>query len=180
MHSPVTGYRGSASSAVRCVDAAALVAATFLRKQPDTVVLPFKEEVVTLTLNPRDTVMTNAQKMAEIGAGGTNCSAPLAWLNHRRVSADLVMLVSDNQSWMDVRHGPTATLREWERFRQRNPKARLVCLDMQPYAGSQAPERDDILNIGGFSDSVFQIVAAFAAGQLHAGHWVGEISALNL
>ncbi len=24
------------------------------------------------------------------------------------------------------------------------------------------------------------IVAAFAAGQLHAGHWVGEISALNL
>ncbi|MES2011416.1 MAG: RNA-binding protein [Pseudomonadota bacterium] len=180
MHSPVTGYRAGSSSAVRCVDAAALVAATFLRKQPDTMVLPFKEEVVKLALNPRDTVMTNAQKMAAIGAGGTNCSAPLAWLNHRRVSADVVMLVSDNQSWMDARHGETATLREWERFRQRNPKARLVCLDMQPYASSQAPERDDILNIGGFSDSVFQIVAAFAAGQLQAGHWVGEISATAL
>ena len=85
-----------------------------------------------------------------------------------------------NQSWMDARHGETATLREWERFRQRNPKARLVCLDMQPYASSQAPERDDILNIGGFSDWVFQIVAAFAAGQLQAGHWVGEISATAL
>ncbi len=180
MHSPVTGYRAGASSAVRCVDAAALVAATFLRKQPDTVVVPFKEDVVTLKLNPRDTVMTNAQKMAAIGAGGTDCSAPLAWLNHRRVSAELVMLVSDNQSWMDARHGATQTLREWERFKSRNPKARLVCLDMQPYARSQAPERDDILNIGGFSDSVFQVVAAFAAGQLQAGHWVGEISAVTL
>jgi 60 kDa SS-A/Ro ribonucleoprotein len=30
----------------------------------------------------------------------------------------------------------------------------MVCIDIQPYATVQAKERDDILNIGGFSDQV--------------------------
>ena len=47
MSSPVTGYRGSATSSVRCIDVAALVAAAMLRKNPDAVVLPFEQSVVT-------------------------------------------------------------------------------------------------------------------------------------
>jgi 60 kDa SS-A/Ro ribonucleoprotein len=50
-----------------------------------------------------------------------------------------------------------------------------VCLDIQPYATTQVKERVDILNIGGFSDSVFQVIAAFASGQLTGDHWVGQI-----
>jgi hypothetical protein len=34
---------------------------------------------------------------------------------------------------------------------------------VQPYGSTQAAEREDILNIGGFSDAVFEIIAAFAA-----------------
>ena len=34
-------------------------------------------------------------------------------------------------------------------------------MNLQPYATTQAPERGDILNIGGFSDAVFNVVAAF-------------------
>jgi len=37
-----------------------------------------------------------------------------------------------------------------------------------------------VLNIGGFSDDVFKIVAAFAAGQLGANHWVGEIQSIAI
>ena len=50
----------------------------------------------------------------------------------------------------------------------RNPKARLVCIDLQPYSTTQAPERDDILNVGGFSDAVFNVVSSFFADS--AGH----------
>ena len=50
----------------------------------------------------------------------------------------------------------------------RNPGAKLVCLDIQPNASSQAPERADVMNIGGFSDSVFEVIAAFADGTLRA------------
>ena len=50
-----------------------------------------------------------------------------------------------------------------------------MCLDIQPYATTQVKEREDILNIGGFSDSVFQVIAVFASGQLTGDHWVGQI-----
>lgn len=178
MSSAVTGYRGSATSAVRCIDVAALVAAALLRKNEGTSVLPFENDVVRCELNPRDTVMTNAQKLAAIGGGGTNCSAPLARLNQQKAQADLVVFVSDNESWIDAtRRGATATMREWEVFKRRNPNAKLVCINVTPYGTAQAAERADVLNIGGFSDEVFKIVAAFSAGQLNAAHWVGEIEA---
>jgi 60 kDa SS-A/Ro ribonucleoprotein len=181
MSSPATGHRGSATTAVRCIDIAALVAAAMLRKNRTTSVLPFENDVVSCDLNPRDTVMTNAHKLASIGGGGTNCSAPLAQLNRQKAQADLVVFVSDNESWVDAtRHGATATLREWELFKQRNPQAKLICIDIAPYGTTQAAEREDILNIGGFSDDVFKIIAAFAAGQLSATHWVGEIESVAI
>lgn len=115
---------------------------------------------------------------AALKDGGTNCSAPLARLNRDRMQADLVIFVSDNASWLDMaRRDATATMHEWEQFKRRNPNARLVCIDIAPYGTTRTPEREDILNIGGFSDDVFQIIADFAAGQLSTAQWVGEIQA---
>ncbi|MEO5923356.1 MAG: TROVE domain-containing protein [Bryobacteraceae bacterium] len=178
MSSPVTGFRVGSASAVRCVDVAALVAATVMRKNPSALVLPFEQEVVKVDLNSRDSVMTNAHKLAAVGGGGTNCSAPVALLNQQKVKADLVIFVSDNQSWVDAHYGGRGTglLAEWAVFRQRNPQARLVCLDVQPYGTTQAAERADILNVGGFSDQVFDVISAFASGKLEADHWVGRIA----
>ena len=181
MASPVTGHRKGSTSAVRCIDVAALVAAAVVRKNPSAVVLPFEQAVVEVALNSRDSVMTNAQKLAALGGGGTNCSAPIARLNQRKTKADLVIFVSDNQSWMDAGQGRgTALMAEWSVFRQRNPQSRLVCLDIQPYQSTQAVERADILHIGGFSDQVFEVVSAFASGELEADHWVGRIAAVKL
>lgn len=183
MHSPVTGHRAGATSKVRCVDVAALMAAAILRQNPSAQVLPFECSVVNnVQLNPRDSVMTNAKKLASIGGGGTNCSAPLTLLNQRKAKGDLVIYVSDNESWMDTHRGgaATATQGQWNQFKLRNPNARLVCLDIQPYATTQAQERADILNIGGFSDSVFDVIAAFASASLSPNHWVGEIESIQI
>lgn len=181
MSSPVTGHRGSATSSVRCIDVAALVAAAVCARNPLARVLPFEQDVVKLKLNTRDSVMTNAQALAKIGGGGTNCSAPLALLNRERALVDLVILVSDNESWMDARrHGATQTLREWAVLKQRNPNARLVCIDIQPTPTTQAAERQDVMNVGGFSDAVFSTVSHFVAGKLDALHWVGEIDKVSL
>ena len=130
--------------------------------------------------------MTNAAKLSNLPCGGTNCSAPLAWLNSRKAEGDLVIYVSDNESWVDAPHygrfggSRTETMKQWALFKQRNPQARLVCMDIQPYATSQAVEREDIVNIGGFSDQVFEVIAEFAAGRLNANHWVGVIEAVEL
>ena len=182
MQSPVTGHRKGSTTAVRCVDVAALVAAAVVRRNPRAEVLPFEHEVVKgLKLNPRDSVMTNAQKLAAVGGGGTNCSAPLRLLNERKAEGDLVLYVSDNESWVDAQAGRgTATMQEWSAFKRRNPRARMVCVDVQPYKTVQAAGTPDVLNVGGFSDKVFEIVADFAAGRLGADHWVGVVEQVAL
>ncbi|MDU8926120.1 RNA-binding protein [Alisedimentitalea sp. MJ-SS2] len=178
----VTGYRAGATSKVRHVDVAALVAASFLRSTRGAQVLPFDFDVRDVRLEPRDTILTNAGRLADLAGGGTNCSAPLKWLNDRGRSPDLVVFVSDNQSWVDAGNGrqATAMMQEWEKVKRRNPKARLVCIDIAPYGSTQAQTREDVLNIGGFSDAVFDQIAAFASGSTGPDHWVGEIAKIDI
>ncbi|MEM6306752.1 MAG: RNA-binding protein, partial [Pseudomonadota bacterium] len=145
-------------------------------------VLPFEFKAREARLEPRDTILTNAERLAGMSGGGTNCSAPLKWLNDRGRAPDLVVFVSDNQSWADARPGGqgTAMMQEWERIKRRNPKAKLVCIDIAPYGTTQAQTRDDVLNIGGFSDAVFDQIATFAAGQTGPDHWVNQIEQIEL
>lgn len=188
MRSPVTGYRKGASSAVRCVDIAALVAAAMLRMNKAARVLPFERAVVKIDLNPRDTVLTNAAKLAAVGGGGTNCSAPLEQLIAERAKVDLVLFISDNESWMDAPRSPqqgAGLMRKWQEMKAINPSAKLICLDLQPYGTTPAKEAADILNIGGFSDAVFEMIAAFAKSGSQAEawgpeYWVNEIEKIEL
>jgi 60 kDa SS-A/Ro ribonucleoprotein len=58
---------------------------------------------------------------------------------------------------------------EWQEFAKNQVRLhgegiagpRLVCIDLQPYGTTQAPDRSDILDVGGFSDAVFTVVASF-------------------
>ncbi len=183
MSCPVTGHRRGATTAVRCIDVAGLVAAAFLRANPEARVMPFEQDVVELDLNPRDTVLTNAAKLASIGGGGTNCSAPLERLVAEKAKVDLVVFVSDNESWVDAQryaHSGTGMLQNWQKLKARNPEAKLVCINIQPSTTTQVVERPDILNIGGFSDAVFEVIGAFHRGELTPDHWVGEIEKIAL
>ena len=181
MASPITGGRRGATTKVRCVDVAALMTAAVMRSNRDAVVLPFERCVREALVDPNDSVLTNAERLAAMNGGGTNCSAPLRWLLDRHISADLVILISDNQSWVDARtHGATELMRLWETFRQHNRTAKLVCIDLQPLGSTQAAERQDVLNVGGFSDAVFEVVARFARDELGTDRWVGEIEAIKL
>ncbi len=178
---PVTGVRKGATTTVRCIDVAALVAATMVRKNPKAEVIPFEQSVVDVPINPRDSILTNAERLAKVGGGGTNCSAPLALLNQKQAMGDLVVYVSDNESWVDQGQGRgTAVMQEWGRFKKRNPAARMVCIDLTPNLTTQAYDRNDILNVGGFSDQVFELIAEFAAGRLGSGHWAERIAAIEL
>lgn len=181
MASPVTGFRKGATSSVRCIDVAALVAAAMLRQNTDAVVLPFEQTVIDIDLNARDSVMTNAQKLAAVGGGGTNCSAPLQRILDTKANVDLVVFVSDNQSWMNERNSQaTAMLKLWEKVKRYNPRAKLVCIDIQPYTTTQASDAADIMNIGGFSDVAFTSITDFAEGSAGSDRWIKEIEAIAL
>ena len=183
MHSAITGHRKGSTSAARCVDVASLFAACIARKNPTATIIPFKENIIQdFQINPRDSVMTNAQKMSSLPPGGTDCAAPLRHLNSTRANADTVIFVSDNESWISpAQNRGTATMAEWTKFKRRNPSARLVCIDLQPYTTTQAVDTGsgDVLNVGGFSDEVFNVVSRFARGEDGAQSWIKQIEAVR-
>lgn len=182
MGSPVTGNRGSVTTKMRCVDVAALFAAAILRKNPDTEIIPFDTSVhVGHRFNPRDSIMTNAKTLASFGGGGTNCSSALEYVNRKAGKGDLVIYVSDNESWVDSsRYRSTATMTEWNKFKTNNKGAKLVCIDIQPYGTTQAHDRDDILNVGGFSDQVFDVIARFVELGNNKDLWIKTIESVTL
>jgi 60 kDa SS-A/Ro ribonucleoprotein len=190
MGSPVTGNRGrGATSKMRCVDVAALFAAAILRRNPDSIVIPFDTSAYEANVDPGDTVLSLAERLAKYGGGGTNCSLPLAAANARYANRKFAgcVLVSDNESWVGVgRNGTTAVMTEWQTFVRNQVRLhgrdfagpKLVCIDLQPYTTTQAPERADILNVGGFSDAVFSVVASFLADD--GGRFVAEVESVEL
>ena len=99
-------------------------------------------------------------------------------------------MVSDNQSWINSgqaygygQNGSTGVMEQWSKFKkaqQQNGIAdpKLVCIDIAPYGSSQAPDREDILNVGGFSDSVFRVVGNFLESD--SARFVREVEAVEL
>ena len=177
-----------ATSKMRCIDVAALFAAAILRRNPDSVVNPFDTSAYYAKIDPNDSILSISERLAKYGGGGTDCSLPLGAANKKhakRKFADIV-LVSDNESWVGTgQHGSTGVMTAWEAFvanqrklagKEANPK--LVCIDLQPYQTVQACERADIMNIGGFSDSVFNVIRAFLADNNQ--RFVAEVEAIEL
>ncbi|MHB8865021.1 MAG: TROVE domain-containing protein [Pirellulaceae bacterium] len=193
MSSPVTGHCGrGATTKMRCIDVAAVFAAAILRRNPDSVVIPFDTAAYHAQVDPGDTILSLAERLAKYGGGGTDCSIPLREANTKYRKRKFVgcVLVSDNESWvtrgqafaLDAR-GSTGVMTEWHTFVANQQKMgvstpKLVCIDIQHHGTTQAPERDDILNIGGFSDAVFQVVASYLTGD--AGRFVAEVEAVEL
>lgn len=185
MVSSITGSDGKVST-VKCVEVAGLIASAVYRKNRDADIYTFNSNAVNVNLNPRDTVLTNTQKLAKAG-GGTNISAPLRDLNTRKAKADWVLYVSDYESWIDsgfnysYGYGSgTSLAHEWEKFKTRNPRARLICCDLTPRSNSQIKTRKDVLQVGGFSDSVFDVMASFVEHGMESDHWVSEIDKISI
>lgn len=187
MQMSATGRRGKgATSKMRCVDVAALFASAILRRNPDSVVIPFDTSAYSVRIDPADTILSLSERLAKFGGGGTNCSLPLKEANAKYSKRKFVgcVLVSDNESWVGSgRYGSTGVMTEWQTFvnnqkRLGNDSAKLVCIDIQPYGTTQAPERADILNIGGFSDAVFNAVRGFLSND--ASRFPDQVEAIPI
>lgn len=184
MSSPVTGSSpGRHSTSVSCVEVAGLIASAVYRKNPLAEIWTFDHNAKRANLNPRDTVLTNTEKLRRAG-GGTDISSPLRELNAKKAKGDWVFYVSDMESWIDsgssYRYYGTGLAEEWKTFKARNPKARLVCCDLTPRNNSQIKCQPDVLQVGGFSDQVFNVVASFLEHGHETDHWVNEIEKISL
>lgn len=186
MSSAVTGHRPGSTSKTRCIDVAALFASCLLKNGENVKILPFDTSVHKSDLDERDTIMTNANKLAKYGGGGTNCAIAMEHIVKSGGKVDNVVYVSDNESWIGLgNNGATGMMSNWKKIVGKNPKAKLVCIDISPGMTSQTHEDKSILKVGGFSDNVFSVVADFL-GQTSASNggpkdfWLKEIDKVDI
>lgn len=180
MQASLTGMQNGSTSAVRCVDVAAMIAVTLNRIQNGTTIMPFDQKVHDFSIAPSAPILETADRLAQFGGGGTACSKPIEAIIRRRIPADLVIVVSDNESWCDAQGRGTALLETWDLLKRTRPNAKLACIDLTPHGTVQAMDRRDILNIGGFTDAVFDIVRDFAEEKLDAPHFCDVIERTEL
>lgn len=182
MSSSVTGFRGTATSKMRCIDAAALFASAILRKNPEAQVIPFDTRVHEHKLNPLDSAFTNAKILSRFGGGGTDCSSAIAYLNKRDCKTNTLIMISDNESWMNAKRYSygTGMQNEWASYKKRNKNAKLICIDITPNDTAQVQSDVSVLNVGGFSDNLFSVVSKFIENKNDKSFWTSLINKVEI
>jgi 60 kDa SS-A/Ro ribonucleoprotein len=101
--SPVTGTRKGSTTKVMSIDVASLISSSLLRRNQNARIIAFEGRVVNVKLSADNKVMHNTKILASVGGGSTDCAQPLARLNAEAAKVDLVIFVSDYESWTLVR-----------------------------------------------------------------------------
>jgi 60 kDa SS-A/Ro ribonucleoprotein len=185
------GYWSSCEQGrVSCAEVAGPFAAAIARKNPDAVVYQFSTQATRVRFNAMDSVFTNMAKIVRGRMGGTSISSGLIALMRDFKKGDLpdnIIIISDNESWADAYGtaysnrffrtpgGATATQQKFSEYKAINRKARLILLDLTPTSNTQVKDNSDILNVGGFSDAVFDTVAGFVESRGAQDFWANKI-----
>lgn len=174
MSAPVTGARGTATTKVNCNQVGSLIAACLVRNNKGAKVARFDTKAQEVSVLETDTIVAATTKIGANG-GGTDCGASLSLWNNKGYKADVVFVISDNESWSTSYGNHTSTMREWDKFKKNNPEAKLVLIDLAASGNTQAKTNGkDVLNIAGWSDSYFSVVSSFLEGEA-ANTWVSQI-----
>lgn len=177
----------SSPSRITYRNIAAIFASALLKANPSNVeVIPFDTQVhATVGISAEKSLVENATTLARFGGGGTNVAVGLQYLLKKAKQTqevpDLVYLISDNESWIDRSHTQyrTNTFAFWNELKKFNPEAKMVCHNIADGLTTQVPSRKDILNIGGWTDTVFELIDIFYNSKTPES-WVEMIQAINL
>lgn len=171
-------------SDITCMDVAALFAAALNFKNPNTDVILFNTNARRYV--PREnTIMGIANDLSAMSNGCTDCSSAIKYICDNYPSdrlPDNIIMISDNESWAGVKTNGwrTGTMKYLLDIKKKNPNVRMVNLDIAPNTSMQTTFDASILNIGGFSDSVFQIMALFFKSTNKDDFWVSEIQKVEI
>ena len=115
-----------------------------------------------------DNILRNTVDMisheGEVGYS-TNGYKVIDWLISENRVMDKVMLFTDCELW-DSYNGGKHLAKSWEMYKQIAPDAKLYLFNLAGYGTSPvSTKRDDVFCIAGWSDKVFDILAALENGE---------------
>lgn len=103
-------------------------------------------------------------KSGEVGYS-TNAYMVIDWLIRDKRVMDKIMLFTDCELW-DSYSGSNSLAKSWKRYKRIAPNAKLYLFNLAGYGTSPIDmKRDDVFCISGWSDKVFDILAAMEHGE---------------
>lgn len=154
MSSPVTG-----NNELRFQDVAGIFAGSILKKNPDSLVIPFNHTLHLKKFNSRDSLMSLSEQIG-LAQGSTNLDVPLKHLIQNRIGVDNFILLTDmqgyiGQDWYDT----------WKEYKRIAPKAKAVLIMLAPYRHSASPEKGlDVFHIFGWDNNVLKLTTQVLNG----------------
>ena len=156
----------SGNSSVMCYHIGLLLSMLMKHRCPQAVTGMFGDIWKTFDMPSENILQSTIDMMSREGEVGyaTNGYKVIDWLIKEKKVMDKVMLFTDCQLWDSCWHGDSLH-ESWNRYKQIAPDARLYIFDLAGYGQSPiSMERDDVFCIAGWSDKVFDILAALERG----------------
>ena len=155
----------SSKSSTTCIDIAGILTGALLRCVEDRVItLPFNTGVIpNCGLSSRDDILVTAEKIKQLGGGGTAVGAPVEYLLDRKIAVDVFIGVTDSEDWA---HGQGYSCSGsfydlWLRYKQEvSPEAQAFLVTIMPYRDAVAPSNARGVHfISGWSDRVLRYIS---------------------
>lgn len=178
MLSPITGHKQGSSSSISCGEVAGLFLTSLKVANPDAIVKLFNTKIIHCSDILSENVFETIKNIKKTLNGGTSCHVCFDYLLKKKEVVDYIIMMSDNESWFikNSNYGSNKVLTKslWEKYKEKiNPNAKLICIDLIPNTTIQVKNDPDVLNIGGFSESIFDVIKQFLEEEVK--DWVSFI-----
>lgn len=122
------------------------------------------DAVTPLDISPRRRLDDVLRATAGLPLGATDCALPFTWANENDRDFDVVLILTDNESWA----GPIHVHQAAEMYRNKvGHDVKLIAAAMTATNYSVVDPKDRHgLNVSGFDQSVPQLISDFAASRL--------------
>jgi len=116
---------------------------------------------------PKDKIIGNVMDLRRIGnevGYSTNGYKVIRWLLENKKKVDKVVIFTDCQLWGSDYHDDHI-VKEWIKYKAFNPKAKLYLFDLAGYGDTPLKINEkDVYMIAGWSDKIFDVLAALDRG----------------
>lgn len=145
----------SGDSTLRCEEISSLFGAMMLERDSD--VGAFATDFQIVDEDPRNPVMTNAEKIMQSHVGGSTNGYKI--FQNIDSGYDTVIVFTDMQLWNSTPWNSGSFVDAWEKYKSQNPQTSLYLIDLAHYGDLTTPERaQDVYNISGWSSNILDFI----------------------
>ncbi len=156
------GWGGIANMPLTPREASAALALVQMRTEPEVDVVGFSDELIELTLSPRQRLDDAIDSISRLPFGSTDCAAPMEWALREGRNYDTFVVYTDNETNSGSSHPHQAL----DRYRRTTGiDAKLIVVGMTATNCSIAdPSDPGMLDVAGFDSAVPNLINDFSRG----------------